>query len=117
MSAEKHIALARARARADLARLRFGTAFDGLLDRFEPDHLKAEAMDFATEQFNEAKKGLLSRLRHWPFVLGAFGSVLLLVLIWKPALGVAEKAARILGILLPLMQLWRPSNDQSAPSG
>lgn len=109
---DRQVAIVRARARADLARMRFGNDVDGLLGRFDLDRIKADVMEVAGEQLDLAKKDLLARLRHWPFVVGTAVSVLLLVLAWKPALAVLRQATRLIGPAITIWQLWSSRHDR-----
>ncbi|MBO9576225.1 MAG: hypothetical protein J7494_10840 [Sphingobium sp.] len=104
--------LARARERADLARLRFGNAVHGVLERLTPDRLRAEAIEAATDQFEQAKRDLMHRFRHWPIVLGSVAAGLLALLFWRPARVALRYGLRAVSIATAVKNLWRPSNEQ-----
>lgn len=113
--ADKERELARARERADLARLRFTNAVDGVLDRLTPHRLRAEAIEVVTDQFEEAKRDLMARFKHWPVAVAAFGAALVALIFWRPARVAAEYAVRLSSIAWTLRDLWRSKDEQDRP--
>ena len=95
---DKERELIRARERADLARMRFGNAVTGVLERLTPDNLRAEAIEVVSEQLELAKHDLLKRFRHWPLMVAAIGVAGVAITFWRPArvvAGYAQRAASI----------------------
>ncbi len=106
-TSEERREIARARERADLARLRFGNAVTSALHRVTPDRLKADAIEEAREQINNARRDLMKRFRYWPVALGAVGVGAAALIFWKPARVVAQYGARAVGLAWTGWQLWR----------
>jgi hypothetical protein len=102
--------LAKARERADLARMRFANAFDGVLQRVSPERLRDDAMDAVADQFTQAKRDLLRSLRFWPIAVGALGAVLAMSF-WRPARTAAGYALRLAELALAMKTLRRPKNE------
>jgi hypothetical protein len=103
--------VARARERADLARMRFSNAVSGVLDRLTPDRLRAEAIEVAADQLQQAKHDLLERFRHWPVAAASIGAAGLAIIFWKPARVAARYGLRIASIAWSTRDLWRRKND------
>ena len=118
---EQERELARARERADLARLRFSNAVDGVLDRLTPERLRAEAIEAATDQLEQAKRDLMQRFRHWPLALGSLAAAILAgvlaLIFWRPARVAARYAFRLGSMALTLKGLWRNSDAQNDAQG
>ena len=104
---EEQREIARARERADLARLRFGNAVSGVLDRLHPDHLRAEVIEIATDQLDQTRRELLQRFRHWPALMGAAAAAGLAITFWRPARVAAGYAVRVAGFLWSTRDMWR----------
>lgn len=109
--ADKEREIARARERADFARMRFGNAVSGVLQRLTPDSLRAEAIEVVTDQLEQAKYDLLRRFRHWPVVLATASAAGVAVLFWRPARVAARYALRLASIIWSTRDLWRKMND------
>ena len=114
---EQERELARARERADLARLRFGNAVNGVLERITPDRLRAEAIEAATDQFEQAKRDLMQRFRHWPIAIGALAAALLTLIFWRPARVALRYAFRLGSMALTLKGLWRSTDGKDPLKG
>jgi len=110
--ADKERQIARARERADLARMRFGNAVSGVLHRLTPDNLRAEAIEVVSDQLEQAKNDLLKRFKHWPVALGTVAAAALAVLFWRPARVAARYALRAATIAWSMRDLWRPKNGR-----
>jgi len=104
---EREREIARARERADLARMRFGNAVTGVLDKLRPDRLRHELIEVASDQFELAGRDLLKRFRHWPAALGAAGVAALAIIFWKPARVAAGWAVRLASFAWSTRDLWR----------
>ena len=110
--ANKEREIARARERADLARMRFGNAVNGVLHRLTPDNLRAEAIEVVSDQLEQAKLDLLQRFRHWPVMVATIGAAGAAVIFWRPARVVARYALRVASIAWSTRDLWRKKNDR-----
>jgi hypothetical protein len=113
--ANKDREIARARERADLARMRFGNAVSGVLQRLTPDNLRAEAIEVVSDQLEQAKQDLLQRFRHWPVAVATIGAAGIALIFWRPARVVARYALRLASIAWSTRDLWRKKNDREAP--
>ncbi len=111
-TADKDREIARARERADLARMRFGNAVNGVLHRLTPDNLRAEAIEVVSDQLEQARHDLLQRFRHWPLAAAAISVAGAAVLFWRPARVVARYALRVASIAWSTRDLWRKKNDR-----
>lgn len=108
--ANKEREIAKARERADLARMRFGNAVNGVLQRLTPDNLRAEAIEVVSDQLEQAKNDLLQRFRHWPVALGTVAAAGLAVLFWRPARVAARYVMRAAMLAWSMRDLWRSKN-------
>ena len=99
--------IARARERADLARMRFGNAVNGVLARLSPDRLRAEAIEAAADQFQQARRDIMLRFRRWPVVAIPLAAASLAILFWQPARRVARWGVRLASLAWTTRQLWR----------
>jgi hypothetical protein len=113
MKEADRLALIEARERADLARMRFGNAFDGVLRRVAPERLRADALDAASGQFETMRRQLLERIRHWPFALGLLAAALLLTIFWRPARRLGQRALHLAEFGWAIQRLWRRTNEGS----
>ncbi len=105
--AERERQIARARERADLARLRFGNAIDGVLDRLTPDRLRAEAIEIVADQFEQTRHDLIERFRRWPIAVAAAGVAMAVFTFWSPARVLVRYAMRLASIVWTTRDLWR----------
>ena len=114
---ERERELARARERADLARLRFGNAVNGVLERLTPDRLRSEAIEAAADHLEQAKRDLMQRFRHWPFALGSLAIGLLAFIFWRPARVAVRYVLRLGSIAWTMRDLWRRTDEPNRPKG
>lgn len=108
---EQRREIARARARADLARLRFSNAVDDALDRIAPDRLRRDAVEFAADQVEDAWRELVRRFPYWPLALGALGAGVAAMIAWQPARTAARHAVRLIELVWATRQFWSRTND------
>ncbi len=107
MSREEHQReLARARERADLARLRFNNAVDSALDRIAPDRLRRDAVEFAADQVEDAWHEIIGRFPYWPLAAGALGAGVVAMIFWQPARAVARNVLRVFELAWATRELW-----------
>lgn len=99
--------IVRARERADLARLRFGNAVNGVLDRLTPDRLRAEAIEVATDQLALAKQDLMQRFKHAPLAFASLAAGIGALMLWKPARDAGRFAFRLASFAWATRGIWR----------
>ena len=97
----------RARERADLARLRFGNAVNGVLQRLAPERLTADVVEAATDQIQNAKRDLLQKFKHWPVVAASIFLAAAAMAFWRPARVVGSYAFRLASVVLATQKVWR----------
>jgi hypothetical protein len=105
-AAERELEITRARARADLARMRFGNAVNTTLHRLSPDRIKDDVIDAASETLQDAKRDLLKRLRYWPYVIVPMLATLALLFFWRPARALVRHAIQAGSLIWTYRNLW-----------
>jgi hypothetical protein len=100
--------IARARERADLARLRFSNAVSGVLDRLTPDRLRAEAIEIAADQLEQTRRDLMQRFRYWPVAAASVAAAGVTIAFWRPARVAARYGLQIASFVWSTRNLWRP---------
>lgn len=105
----------RARERADLARLRFANAFNGVLGRISPDRLRQDAIEIATDQIEDTWHAFLKRFPRWPVAVATLGASVAAMIIWKPARVAVRHALRGVELLWAVQQLWRKTDERDGP--
>jgi type VI protein secretion system component VasF len=108
---EKQQRIHQARERADLARLRFSNAVDGVLERVAPQRLTADVLDAAGEKLDDARRDLMQRFRYWPVLVGGLVLAAAAMAFWSPARLVGRYVMRIGSFALATQNLWRPKNE------
>ncbi len=114
---EQRRALARARERADLARMRFGNAVNAALDRISPDRLKQDAIEIATDQIEDTWHAFIKRFPYWPLAAATLGAGIAAIFIWRPARIAVRHAARGVELAWAVRQLWSQSNERGKGRG
>jgi hypothetical protein len=107
MTGTEREALAHARERADLARMRFGNAFDAVMRRMTPERLGADAVGAASDRFEIALRNLFGKTRYWPLAAGLLLLGAATVTFWRPARTVGRYALQFAQLVWATRQIWR----------
>lgn len=99
--------IAKARERADLARLRFANSLDGTRRRLSPDRLKADARIAVSDKIQETKDDMRRTVRKHPVMVGTAAVGTLALLFWKPARATALMGLHIAELVWFNRNLWR----------
>lgn len=114
---EQRREIARARERADLARLRFGNAVNAALDRISPDRLRQDAIDIATDQIEDSWHAFIRRFPYWPLAVASLGASIAALIIWRPARVAVRQAVRGIELFWAARQLWSQTNEREGRQG
>lgn len=104
---EPRTQIARARARADLARLRFASSVRGARQRLAPARIKEDALVAASDRVEAARADARRTLMRHPLVAASSIAGLVAILFWKPARMVALYGLRGAQLAWLNRKLWQ----------